>query len=89
MMQDYMDITGDTFSEMRVLIEGAISLYEDYTGCLGKLASDAGFEDARSAMNDVGSALYSMRKHIKNLQAAHIQHVVHSLKDDRSDPGDN
>ena len=26
MMQDYMDITGDTFSEMRVLIEGAISL---------------------------------------------------------------
>lgn len=89
MMQDYMDITGDTFSEMRVLIEGAISLYEDYTGCLGKLASDAGFEDARSAMNDVGGALYSMRKHIKNLQAAHIQHVVHSLKDDRSDPADN
>ncbi len=40
-------------------------------------------------MNDVGGALYSMRKLIKNLQAAHIQHVVHSLKDDRSDPEDN
>lgn len=44
-----------------------LSLYEDYTGCLGKLASDAGFEDARSAMNDVGGALYSMRKHIWGL----------------------
>ena len=66
-----------------------LSLYEDCTGCLGKLASDAGFEDARSAMNDVGGALYSMRKHIKKLQAAHIQHVVHSLNDDRSDLDDN
>ena len=40
-------------------------------------------------MNDVGGALYSMRKHIKKLQAAHIQHVVHSLNDDRSDLDDN
>lgn len=33
--------------------------------------------------------LFTRYDDIKNLQAAHIQHVVHSLKDDRSDPADN
>ena len=42
MDQDYMDITGDALSDMRVLVEGAISLFEDHTTSLGKLATDAG-----------------------------------------------
>ena len=75
---DYMDIAGDALSDMRVLVEGAISLFEDHTTSLGKLATDAGLIDAKTALNDVGGALYSLREHIRRLQSAHMQHVVQS-----------
>lgn len=82
MEQDYMDITGDVFSDMRVVIEGAITLYENYTSDLTRLAAQHGMEDARTALNDVGGALYTLRQHIRKLQAAHLQHVQESLESD-------
>lgn len=82
MDQDYMDITGDVFSDMRVVIEGAITLYENHTSDLTKLASQHGMEEARTAMNDVGGALYTLRQHIRKLQVAHLQHVKESLDSD-------
>lgn len=69
--EDYLDISGDLLSEMRLLVEGAITLFEDDTGCLNRLATEAGQEEARSALNDIGGALYLMRRHIKRLQAEH------------------
>ena len=69
--EDYLDISSDLLSEMRLLVEGAITLFEDDTGCLNRLATDAGQEEARSALNDIGSALYLMRRHVKRLQAEH------------------
>ena len=85
MEQDYMDITGDVFSDMRVVIEGAITLYENHTSDLTKLASQHGMEEARTALNDVGGALYTLRRHIRELQSAHVQHVQKSLKSDDAD----
>ena len=82
MEQDYMDITGDVFSDMRVVIEGAITLYENYTSDLTRLATQHGMEDARTALNDVGGALYTLRQHIRKLQAAHVQYVQESLESD-------
>lgn len=82
MNQDYMDITGDAFSDMRVLIEGAITLYENYTSDLSRLASQHGMDDARTALNDVGGALYAMRRHIRKLQSAHVRHTLESLDSD-------
>lgn len=82
MEQDYMDITGDAFSDMRVLIEGAITLYENYTSDLSRLASQHGMDDARTALNDVGGALYTLRQHIRKLQSAHVQHTLESLDSD-------
>lgn len=79
MKQDYMDITGDAFSDMRVLIEGAISLYENQTSDLCELASQHGMDEARTALNDIGGALYTLRQHIRKLQEAHLQHVKESL----------
>ena len=67
--EDYLDISGDLLSEMRLLVEGAITLFEDDIGCLNRLAMEAGQEEARNALNDIGSALYLMRRHIKRLQA--------------------
>lgn len=86
MEQDYMDITGDAFSDMRVLIEGAISLYENHTSDLCELASQHGLDEARTALNDVGGALYTMRQHIRKLQEAHLQHIRVTL--DSADTAD-
>ena len=68
---DFMWIAGNAFSEMRLLVEGAITLFEDDAGCLGRLARDAGAHEANRALNDIGTALYAFRAHIKSLQKAH------------------
>ena len=70
---DFMCLTGSTFSEMRLLVEGAIRLFEDDAGCLLRLARDAEKYEAVSALNDIGTALYEFRRHVKKLQEAHRQ----------------
>ena len=68
---DFMWIAENAFSEMRLLVEGAITLFEDDAGCLCRLARDAGAHEANRALNDIGTALYAFRTHIKSLQDAH------------------
>ena len=79
---DFMDIAGDQLSEMRLLVEGAITLFEDEASILCCLARDAGDDDARSAFNDIGSALYCMRRHVIHLQAAHHKEATRSSNSD-------
>ena len=68
---DFLCLVGDHFSEMRLLVEGAIVVYEDDAGILCNLARDAKKYDALRALNDVGTALYEFRRHLKQLQEAH------------------
>ena len=68
---DFLCLVGDHFSEMRLLVEGAIVVYEDDAGSLCTLARDAEKYDALRALNDVGTALYEFRRHLKKLQEAH------------------
>ena len=68
---DFMCVTQSAFSEMRLLVEGAIVVYEDDAGILCNLARDAEKYDALRALNDVGTALYEFRRHLKKLQEAH------------------
>ena len=68
---DFMCVTQSAFSEMRLLVEGAIVVYEDDAGVLCNLARDAKKYDALRALNDIGTALYELRRHLKKLQAAH------------------
>ena len=74
---DYMDIAGDLFSQMRLLCEGAITLFEDEIPSLRKISSDV---NVRIAVNDIGGALYTMRAHIKRLQC---EHNKYSLRPER------
>ena len=69
--EDYMDIAIDLLSEMRLLVEGSITLYEDDATALMRLARDHNEAEALSAINDLGAALYIMRRHIKRLQIEH------------------
>ena len=72
---DFLCLVGDHFSEMRLLVEGAIKLFEDDTCCLIRLARDAEEHDALTAINDIGTALYESRRHVKLLQEAHSKVV--------------
>ena len=67
---NYLDITADAFSEMHILIEGAIAIFENDTGPLNRLATQHKEYEARMALNDIGSALYTLRQHITRLQTA-------------------
>ena len=68
---DFMCLTSSHFSEMRLLIEGAILIFEEDAGTLFRLARDAEQHEAMSAMNDIGTALYEIRQRVKQLQEAH------------------
>ena len=65
---DFMDVVADLLSEMRLLVEGAITLYEDDLTALITPASKLERPNAHIALSDIGSALYSLRRHIKRLQ---------------------
>ena len=70
---DFMWVTSHAFSEMRLLVEGAISFFEDDAGILCRLAREADKWNANRALNDIGTALYAFRGHIKKLQEAHYK----------------
>ena len=78
---NYLDLSGDLLSEMRLLVEGAITLFVDDTTALMRLARDNNEPEALSALNDIGSALYIMRRHIKRLQAEQQKAATRSPSD--------
>ena len=67
---NYLDITADAFSEMHILIEGAIAIFENDTGPLIRLSTQSNELEARTALSDIGGALYTLRRQIQKLQAA-------------------
>ena len=70
---DFMWITSHTFSEMRLMVEGALNLFEDDSGLLCRLAREAGELEAMRSLNDIGTCLYEFRRQIKALQEAHYK----------------
>ncbi len=59
-----------TFSEMRLIVEGAISLFENQALILCSLARNTGHDEAQLAFDDIGTALYAFRSHIEKLRIA-------------------
>ena len=83
---NYLDITADVFSEMHVIIEGAIAIFENDTGPLIRLSTQNKELEARTALSDIGGALYTLRGQIRTLQAlvraeTERQHAEHREED--------
>ena len=67
---DFTTFTSERFSQMRLLAEGAITLFEDEASPLFRLAREANEHAVMTAFNDIGTALYELRTHIRQLQEA-------------------
>ena len=80
---DYMELTGKAFSEMRLLLEGALVLYEGDAAQLYDRTT--GSPEALIAFNDIGSALYNLRGHIRHLQDALRKALDQTEKENNND----
>ena len=67
---NYLDATADVISEMHVLVEGAIAIFENDTAPIIRLCTQHKEYEARMALNDIGGALYTFRRQIQKLQMA-------------------
>ena len=74
-LNNYLWNTGNTVSEMRLLIEGAVVLFEEDALPLTKLAHTNGEHQAAVAFDTIGAALYNLRKYICELQQEHTAEV--------------
>ena len=73
--EDFVPLAGDILPHMRLLLEGAVVLLENETTVLIRLATEAHEHVACLALNDIGSALYDLRRDIIRLESAHQQHL--------------
>lgn len=77
----YLWNTGNALSNIRLLVEGAVTLYENDASCLCQLALSQQDQTAAIAFNTIGAALYDLRQNISNMQKDHI------LEANRQDDG--
>lgn len=69
--KDYVWNTGNIAAAMRLIVEGAITLYDDEASPLHKIALTQGVPAAASAFEIIGTALFELRSNIIELQNLH------------------
>ena len=83
-LKDYIWNTGNTFDIMRLLVEGAITLFDDEASPLFRLGRQYGQEKAAAAFDAIGTALFELRMHIMNLQELHAKEVAEQCNTTKS-----
>ena len=78
----YLWNTGNELAEIRLIVEGAVTLYEEDASQLHKMAMDSGELIAAAGFDTIGEALYELRTHIRNMQEAHTQEVVRAVAEE-------
>ena len=68
---DYMEFACEALSKMRLVMEGAVTLFEDEVCPVYKQIRESGESSAILAFDDIGTALYELRQYIRQLQEAH------------------
>ena len=78
----YLWSVGSKISEIRLIIEGAVTLYEEDASGINKMMMDAGKLIAAVGFDTIGEALYELRTHIREMQEAHTQEVVRAVAEE-------
>ena len=73
---DCMEVASDILSKMRLVLEGAVTLFEDELCPVYKLMRESGESAALLAFDDIGTALYVLKQHVIQLQEAHHREAV-------------
>ena len=79
MEEDYLWKSGMAQYEMRLLLEGALALYEDEASTLLRLAIKNERYEAADALDAIGSALNLLKDHVCDLQRAHRAETFYSV----------
>lgn len=79
LMADFISETGLALQEMRLLIEGGIFLYTEESSSLLNLARANGQHHAAEALSTIGSALYTLRDLICDLQNGYIEETKRQM----------
>ena len=82
MKGSYLWNTGNEIAEIRLIIEGAVTLYEEDASGINKMMMDAGNLIAAAGFDTIGEALYELRTHIREMQEAHTQEVVRDVAEE-------
>ena len=82
MKGSYLWNTGNEIAEIRLIIEGAVTLYEEDASGINKMMMDAGKLIAAAGFDTIGEALYELRTHIREMQEAHTQEVVRAVAEE-------
>lgn len=75
MEEFFIDVSANLLTNMRLLIEGAVILYENDAAPLHRLARTNDMMVAYRGLTTIGSALYDLRSYIREFEEAHIREV--------------
>ena len=79
MKHEFLWDMGDSMDSMRLIVEGAVMLFEEDACPITRMAQDNGELVAAAAFNTIGEALYSLRSLVRDLQKAHTEEVNRQL----------
>ena len=75
-LNTYFWNVGNDIADIRLLAEGALSLYEGDAEPLHRLGMKNSEEVAASAFDTIGTALYDLRERIAAMQQSHLQETI-------------
>ena len=79
MKNEFLWDMGDALDSMRLIVEGAVVLFEEDACPITRLAQDNDELIAGTAFNTIGEALYSLRSLVRDLQKSHTEEVNRQL----------
>ena len=75
-LNTYFWNVGNDITDIRLLAEGALALYEGDAEPLHRLGMKNNEEVAASAFDTIGTALYDLRERIAAMQQSHLQETI-------------
>lgn len=76
MEEMFIDVSDELLTDMRLIIEGAVNIFEMDIAPLTRLARENDMMASHRAISTIGSALYDLRDYIRKFEEAHTQEAL-------------